>query len=74
MPDKESLYTRFVLQKGEELHKAAKQNKPGIPLGMKRVTPEEIRRRWADLDDEGKRALAAETGLEAIVEAHRRLA
>mgnify|MGYP001604530530 CR=1 FL=1 len=74
MPEHESIYTLAAQRKGDALYEGAKEARtnPGIPLGMVKATPEQIRAKWASLDDQGRRNLANQIGIEAIVKAHQR--
>lgn len=69
----ESIFTIAARRKGDQLYEGAKaaRESPGIPLGMKEATPEQIRAAWASRDETGRRLLWKQVGGEAIVRAHR---
>ena len=72
MPDSESPFTVVAIRKGDALYESGKAARasPGIPLGMKAATPEQIRAAWASRDKVGRTLLAKAIGIEAIVRAH----
>jgi hypothetical protein len=64
-----SEFTEAVEQVKEEIGSFRRTTKPGIPFGMERVTPKQVRRRWEAADEEGKRRMITEMGPGSLLKA-----